>query len=477
MVNRIDKRSWRQLVFVAIAGLTLVSALSGCGVILRTGVKAYKRTESFFYPGRHGDLTEKERLWAKIAWKYFENNLNYGTGLVNSSNQYPSASMWNTADYLAALVSVYELGLVDRLEFDRRLSGLLQFLNRMPLIEKSLPNLLYNTKTGAMVDYTGKQGELGWSARDIGRLLLWLKIVGERFPEFSEYCDKVVLRWNFCKVIDSTGQMYSAVKSGDALSISNDQRLGFEEYCARGYQAWGFNPFLAMQFEPFITVRYQNIELYADARDVRIGKAHSTITTLPYALDGLEFNWASYGSNDDPRGVSIDLRMKRQAERVYLVQERRFRNEKIFTARSDHLLSNDPYFVFDAVYADGYFWNTLTGAGNFQPQSALVSTAAVFGMWALWPTVYTDQLMELIEALYDPKQGWFEGRAEASGGYDRTISLATNAMVLESLFYKVYGPIYYSSNKLRYYDVQLQDQFKRNAGCFPKSSVNSSETR
>ena len=46
----------------------------------------------------------------------------------------------------------------------------------------------------AKVDYLNKPGEIGFSSIDIGRMLLWLKIIKERYPEFANDVDNVVLR-------------------------------------------------------------------------------------------------------------------------------------------------------------------------------------------------------------------------------------------------------------------------------------------
>ena len=123
-------------------------------------------------------------------------------GLTNSVDRYATTTMWHVADALAALVAAHELQLVDRHEFDTRVSKLLHFLNTMPLFGGRLPNTVYNASTGAMVNYGNQPEEVGWSAIDLGRLLIWLRLIAEQYPEFSEYIDKAVLRWNFCEVLD-----------------------------------------------------------------------------------------------------------------------------------------------------------------------------------------------------------------------------------------------------------------------------------
>ena len=97
----------------------------------------------------------------------------------------------------------------------------------------------------------------------------------------------------------------------------------------------------------------------------------------------------------------------------------------------------------------------------------MVSTRAVFGMWALWRTEYTDTLLTSIKQMYAPDRGWYEGRYEKSGAYDRTVTLATNTMVLESILYKATGKLYYHPDEPTYMEAYLQDIFTRPNQCFP----------
>lgn len=215
-------------------GIIFLFCISGCGVIVRTfdtGITTFSHS-ALFRQGQYGPLSEKEQLWAKVAWKYFENNSYVKTGLANSIDGYPSATMSSIADYLAAMVAARQLQLIDKKQFDQRISELLHFLNRMPLFKGRLPNKVYDTTTGKMINYQGKQAEIGWSAIDIGRLLIWLKIVSQQYPEFHEYIDKAVFRWNFCDVIDDEGSLYTGVFYKNKMSLSQEGRLGYEEYAA-----------------------------------------------------------------------------------------------------------------------------------------------------------------------------------------------------------------------------------------------------
>lgn len=63
---------------------------------------------------RISSLTPQEREWAGIAWRYFENNTQPQTGLVNGSDKQPRVTLWQMGDTLIALLAARELGLIQR---------------------------------------------------------------------------------------------------------------------------------------------------------------------------------------------------------------------------------------------------------------------------------------------------------------------------------------------------------------------------
>ncbi len=154
-----------------------------------------ERVERIAQP-RRGPLTPEEREMARIAWRYFENNYQPVTGFVNAVQDYPSTTMWDTGSYLAALVSAERFGLIDRAEFDRRLTTLLATLERLSFFRDELPNKVYHTQTAEKVNYGNEPGEIGFSALDLGRMLTWLDLVRQRYPAYAPAIDRFVLRWN-----------------------------------------------------------------------------------------------------------------------------------------------------------------------------------------------------------------------------------------------------------------------------------------
>ena len=179
------------------------------------------------YPTRRGELTEREMEMARTAWIYFENNFQEETGLVNAVNAYPSTTLWDTASYLGGMVAAFELGIIEREEMARRLVKILKTFNEMDFFRGELPNKVYHTQTAGKVNYGNQPGEIGYSALDLGRLLIWLEIIKNRYPEYGNSIDNFILRWDFCNVVDDRGVMYGAIIGpNDETVYVQEGRLG-----------------------------------------------------------------------------------------------------------------------------------------------------------------------------------------------------------------------------------------------------------
>ena len=406
---------------------------------------------------------------AEIAWKYFNNNTQPETGLVNAVDKYPSTTMWDTASYLGALVSAYELKIIDKNEFDRRMTSILRTLNRLAFFRNELPNKVYNTKTSEKVNYVNAPGEIGFSAIDLGRLLIWLKIIKERYPAYSNGIDNFILRWKFCNVLDACGTMYGAVLTKEKeVRYLQEGRLGYEEYAAKGFQNWGFNTDLASRVEPYDVVPILGVLVPFDTRDPRDLGAHNYVVAENYILDGIEMNWDLSADRISNDVVHTDKRVAEFAQRIYQVQENRYKQTGILTARTEHQLATAPYFVYDTIYSDGYPWNTITEDGKYVPEHAAVSLKAALGLWVLWKTDYTQILFDTVSDLYDPERGFYEGRYEKDGGVIGTFTANNNGIILECLLYKVEGKLLTSHPHPGLWDTAIRNEFQGRQNCLPQ---------
>ncbi|TAE26774.1 MAG: DUF3131 domain-containing protein [Candidatus Kapaibacterium sp.] len=448
------------------AVLCLVFVCS-CGVIVRSIDEGTEKAVNVFKEGRRGRLSDEEQLWAKVAWKYFENNYNPQTGLVNAKDASQVVTMESIGDYIVALMAARELDVIGKHEFDRRLSLVFGFLNTMKLAFGELPNVNYHSVNMQALNYAAKPGVIGWQVHHIGRLMTVLRLLRNKYAYYGEYVDRVILRWSFCNCVDREGNLYSAVNVNEKAAKFLDAKHGLKEYTARSFKAWGFDMEATSTIDPVETIRINDIEIYFDGNDERASNSNNAVTSMPYFLTLLEFGWENIPY------LSLDKRYYEQILNVYEVQKRRHEREDIFTARAKHEVSTEPFTVYDAVFSNGYKWTTISSSGVYFPQHSAVSTKAAFAMWAAFKTPYTDLLMLITSSLFDPARGWYEGRLEKTGDAVRTLTCQTNAIVLESLMFKKSGRLYEQAHEEDdLYRIYLRDEFKLLKKCFPLKKSN-----
>lgn len=393
------------------------------------------------YPQRSGELTGREMAMARTAWRYFERNTQ-STGMANAVEGYPSTTMWDTGAGLAAIVAARELGLIPPNAADQRLARLLESLGRLELFRDEMPNKVYNTLSLAKANYANQPGEIGFSALDIGRLLIWLRIVKERYPQHADAVDRAVLRWKFDRIVSPGGDLYGATVDPRGRTVYlQEGRLGYEEYAARGFELWGLRTASAARAEPMSTVMIHCVPVPHDGRDPRRWQQNDYVVAESYVLDGLEFNWDQTLDRDGDDRRHTHPFMAGFAHRVYQAQENRFQATGVLTARSEHQLDDEPHFVYDTVYTNGRPWNTITERGQSVPQFAAVSTKAALGMWALWQSPYTDRLFAATADLREPERGFHEGLLENGKGPIRAFTANNNGIILEALLYKAQGKL------------------------------------
>lgn len=375
-------------------------------------------------------LTEQEQEWAHIAWKYFENNTHESTGLVNSVDGYPAATLWDTASYLLGLIAAERLNIVDQKEFDHRMTSVLASLAKLELHDGQLPHKSYNASTLAMVDYNNNETErgIGWSALDIGRLFVPFNILVWQYPEYTLEVNKVIKNWDMeAMVVD--GVLYGAeVNELGETNFVQEGRIGYEEYAAKSVGLLGMDVSEALLYNDFLQYEtISGVEIPTDNRIPEIFKAHNYVVSEPYILDAIE-----YGG---------DQISKEFAYRVYKAQENRFLQQGIVTAVSEDNIDQAPYFVYNTVFSNGKAWNAITDTGADASEFRTVSTKAAIGWYILYQTPYTERLKQFIENNHDPEKGWYSGIYEKDGTINKAITANSNAIILEALQYKVNGPL------------------------------------
>ena len=375
-------------------------------------------------------LTEQELQYATVAWQYFKSNTNAKTGLVNSVDQYPASTLWDTASYLLGLISAHRLEIVDQVEFQSRMNQALDTLAQLPLFDNRLPNKSYSTTDGSMVTYDNSVTDrgIGWSAIDMGRVLVPFHVLAWHYPEFTPKVRQVLNSWDLAAIVKESQMVGAAVDDAGSTIYLQEGRLGYEEYAAKSLALTGMDLSFALDYEAYLHyVKVGDVSVGTDLRTPDKFDALNMVVSEPYVLDGLEFGWDRYS-----RSLSYA---------VYRAQEARFNETGVLTAVSEDNIDEAPYFVYNTVYAAGKPWNTVTEDGTDASDFRSVSTKAVFGLHVLYNTPYTARLMDLISKNFDADKGWYSGIYEASGTTNTAITANTNGIVLEALHYIKFGPM------------------------------------
>ena len=389
--------------------------------------KEIAATKIPYIPSKVEKLTPEEMAVARHAWKYFENNWNDETGLVNSVDEFASVTLWDQSAAIAALVSAKELKIIPEAEFKTKMSRTLKTLATIPLYNNELPNKVYNAKTLVPVNYgqLEKKEEIGWSAVDLGRMALWLKIVGARYPQFKTQTEAVWKSWKV-KRLTQKGQMYGTSVLDGREQYNQEGRLGYENYAAYGLKLWGLDVEKALEFEDkaaFVNLYGKGIPY--DLRDYQNSGANNYVLSEPYILDGIE--------------TGFQALPKAYADRILAAQEARYRATKQLTAITEDNLDRHPRFVYNTLFVNGKPWATITDTGENYNNLRFLSTKAAIGWHVLYNNDYTRKLFDFVPKNLKSDGGWYNGFYETLKKPNKALTANNNGIILASLLYKQVG--------------------------------------
>jgi len=370
--------------------------------------------------------TEEEMKYARVAWKYVENNFNEKTGLTAAAHHYPSGALWDWANGVFAIYAALKFDIIDQDRFEDMMSKFITGMDKMELFNNELPNKTYNTNIARMVDYANrvKKDGIGWSAADMARLLSSLNMIEQCEENIAPQIEKLLLRYRYCRILSIDGNMYGGNYINDRIQVTQEALTGYEEYLARGYQRWGHNADEAASYKHSKLVNIYGYDVPTDTRPFFINLVESE----PFLYLGFE-----YGLKDPQTG--------RFVYNVFKVQEERYKRTGQMTAMTEDNIDVSPYFLFNNIYTDGELWKTVNQHGEDYDEYKTVSTKAAIGMSYIMNTNYTHKLFNYIKNNYHPDKGYYAGIYEKRPGQNKALTLNTNAIVLEAMLSSKMGPL------------------------------------
>ncbi len=362
---------------------------------------------------------------ARSAWAYIRRNYHASTGFVGATDQYQFVTMWDVGGILGAYLAARELGFITREDYQGRVSSVLRSLQAARLHDGAAFNRLYDAASGRMVgrNHLPSTRGHGWSATDLGRLLVWLKIVATHDPEFEAAARRVVDRLNLERIVRDGYLRGEELTPSGRRRLFQEGRIGYEQYAAAGFALWGIRAEGALDLyanaEP-LTVLGQSV--LADKR------GDDLLTSEPIVMLGLELGWPSAD-------------WERLARAVLAAQEERHRRTGLVTIVSEDAVPRPPaYFYYYLLHHNGQDFVVVTPTHDIVPWNLRwVSAKAAFAWHALYPSAYTWLALQTVKAAESPNAGWSAGVYERSKVRVQSHNLNTAAVIMEAAAYAMRG--------------------------------------
>jgi hypothetical protein len=359
------------------------------------------------------------REMAKHSWGYLDAYYQPATGFVNATPDWFNTTLWDLGGQLLAFMAAKDLGLMSADEYAKRTGRTLATLESAKLYDGVAYNRIYSTRDGSM---NAKDGA-GWSATDLGRFLLALKILAAREPSFAAQAERVARRNDF-RQIAKGGYLHGRVPAADRKGRNDFQegRIGYEQYVAAGFHQWGVDVANAMNVSANATpVTVQGVPLLGDKR------RYDRLLSEPFVLYGLE--------------LGLTGEYAKLAQNLLKAQEARFAATGQMTIASEDAMPVKPfYFYYHCVYCNGQpFVVGVSSPKQTLTEPRWVSTKAAFGWHALMPNAYTAKAIAHVAPALDPKRGWATGVFEKTGESTKTWDVNTAVVLMEIAWYQLRG--------------------------------------
>ncbi len=363
---------------------------------------------------------------ARTSWDLVNRITEPATGLARAHPNYSYVTLWDVAGVIAANHVARELGFINDVTFDAHIGRILSTLSSVDLFDRRAFNRIYDAKTGRMVDNASKISNVGagYSSVDIGRLLIWLRILATKYPKYAPFATQIVKRLDMSKLL-ADGYLQGVdvdAKTGERKAFTETE-IGYQQYALNGFAMWGGK------------VNRDGLDVRSDVNSVTVlgvklltdSRGNDRVMSEPFIMLGLEPGYRS-------------VEMQRQAQQVLAVQQARYQRTGLVTAASEDALPDPPwYFYYYSIYHRKKTF-VVEGVGDnaYVESPRWVSSKAAFGWNAVLPSAYTQLVLRTVQPARTPT-GWGSGVYEGTLKPTGVTSLNTAALIMESALYKIRG--------------------------------------
>ena len=361
---------------------------------------------------------------ARAAWAQVDAMYHASTGLVSAQPTWAYPTAWDVASALAAFYSARGLGYISDAEYKQRASRLLETMRKARLYRGIAYGRNYDAKTGELVgpDQKPHENGTGFSAMDLGRLLVVLGVVARNDPDLADAARAVATRIDARRVIRNGYLIGTELNKQGRPEAYQEGRLGYEQYAASGFALWSMAPAAALNAKPNAKqASVLGIPITADKRGL------DRLTSEPFIMHGLELGWSP--------------ELREMAWQTLSAQAARYASTGRVTMVSEDAINQPPhYFYYYCVYCSGKpFVINIHTPGVELNGPRWVSTKAAFAWHALLPSEYTWLAAQTVKPALNARSGWATGVFEDSKKSTDTYSLNTAALILEAALYRKTG--------------------------------------
>lgn len=361
-------------------------------------------------------LTREDLILAKKAQYYIERNWNKNTGLIDSVQGYHHATLWDMASGIGATLALENLKLISSFDASSRLKKTLITLFKLPLYNNELPNREYNTQSGlpsGSLSKTASNGN-GWSALDIGRLLIWLEITKQYKPELSPLITLITSKWKLERTVYNQ-TLYGELKQKRSTSYRQEGRLGYLQYAAQGYQFSGLDVAAAFKRDNTTEIIQEGIPLYIDQRNLPF------FTSDSYVLQAIELGSPVVWWN--------------QLENVYQLHKAHNSDTKVLRIFAEDAMNKAPWFSYNNINIYGKSWLSTNTRGKSIGNPQVFSNKVAFAFSVLFDDDFSQQLAKQVLS------NSLSQRAIPTGLYqdnstNTAYNINTNSLILVALWFK-----------------------------------------
>jgi hypothetical protein len=362
---------------------------------------------------------------ARTSWNLVNRITEPSTGLARAHADYSYVTLWDVAGVIASNYSAHQLGFINDATYDSHIRKILSTLSTIRLYDRAAFNRIYDAKTAQMVDNSEKISATGagWSSVDIGRLLIWLRVISNKQPKYAPLAAQIVKRLDMSKLLNDGWLQALEVDPGTGSGRTFiESEIGYQQYALAGFSMWGArinNSGLDVRGN-VSTVDVLGVPLLIDNR------GNDRVMSEPFIMLGLETGFRS-------------RELAHQAAQVLAAQAARYQRTKIVTGVTEDAMPDPPdYFYYYSVYHHGKPF--VVEAVDDKPinHPRWVSSKAAFGWNAVLPNSYTQLLLRTVKPA-GTSAGWGAGVYEGTLRPAGTPSLNTAALILESALFKIRG--------------------------------------